>query len=526
MSSPGQGLVYKLDYGSPSIIRLIIEFAYTGNVEVTKDNSKDLYMASQYFEIPSLTDVCSTFMEQQLCVKNCIEIWHSKGFKRTRLSHSAYLFIACHFSEVCTSPNFLELSVEELSQIIEDDKLNVKGENVVFDAALRWINHSPQERRGHITRLLPKVRLGLLTSEFFTNNVKNNHLVKSHEELEETVRMTEILISERTIFSNGINHPLARPRLPVRILLAIGGCEDSGLTDKIETFDTCTDLWVTVSNNEAARLSYHGSVFLNGSLYCVGGSNGDDVCKEVHRFDLDTRTWHQVAPMNSCRCFVSVTVLKGRIFAIGGFDGQDRLSTAECYDPETNQWKEIASLNKKRSDAGCTTLDGNVYICGGFNGNEYMNSCECFSPETNQWTRITPMNARRSGLGVIAYEDRVYAVGGFNGVHRLKTVEAYNSWTEIWYELSTMEVPRSNFGIEVVDDSIYVIGGYNQSAYLADVEFYNLASGVWCKAAEMKVPRCALGCCVVHGLNNMGDYAAPRDTLPLSSLDTNNYIDQ
>ncbi|XP_076008553.1 kelch-like protein 10 [Genypterus blacodes] len=497
--------VYKLHEFSPDIIGLIIEFAYTGNVEVTEDNAQSLYMAAEYFDFPSLTEACTAFMEQRLCIENCIQIWQFTGFYSCpRLHHSAYLFIACHFTEVCTSPEFLELSVEELSQIIEDDKLDVKEESIVFEAVLRWINHSTQERSRYISLFLPKVRLALMTSDYFKNNVENNELVKWNNKLKDTLKQADTLINGTITFTHGTNHHLARPRIPAGILLAIGGWLNSGMNDTIDAYDTYTDLWVTLVKNEVAGLVHHGSAFLEGAVYCVGGSTGDGTSKGVHRFDLDTRTWNEVASMNSCRCFVSITVLKGRIFAIGGYDGQARLNTAECYDPKTNQWTDIASMHEKRSDAGCTTLGGNVYICGGYNGTQCLSSVERYSPETNSWTTVTSMSSRRSGLGVITFEDRIYAVGGFNG-NRINTVEAYNPITRCWSEERSMPMPRNNFGIEVVDDSIFVIGGYNDSGLTSKVEFYNRKTDVWSETTRLKVPCSSMSCCVVYGLN-MADY--------------------
>lgn len=72
------------------------------------------------------------------------------------------------------------------------------------------------------------------------------------------------------------------------------------------------------------------------------------------------KTWHQVAPMHSRRCYVSVTVLNDFIYAMGGFDGYTRLNTAERYEPQTNQWTLIAPMHEQRSDAGATTLHDKV----------------------------------------------------------------------------------------------------------------------------------------------------------------------
>ncbi len=45
-------------------------------------------------------------------------------------------------------PDYLELSVEELLALIEDDRLNVRGEEVVFEAAVHWV--SPLRRNAFV----------------------------------------------------------------------------------------------------------------------------------------------------------------------------------------------------------------------------------------------------------------------------------------------------------------------------------------------------------------------------------------
>lgn len=80
----------------------------------------------------------------------------------------------------------------------------------------------------------------------------------------------------------------------------------------------------------------------------------------VSKLDVRTHTWYEVAPMHNRRCYVSVTELNGSIYAMGGYDGQYRLSSAERYTPETNQWTRIARMHDQRSDANCATLHEKV----------------------------------------------------------------------------------------------------------------------------------------------------------------------
>ncbi|XP_021940177.1 kelch-like protein 10, partial [Zootermopsis nevadensis] len=73
-----------------------------------------------------------------------------------------------HFVEVSQkSEELLELPAEELQAIIDSEELNVKDERVVWECILRWINHDPNNRKGHIADLLKGVRLGLLDTKVF-----------------------------------------------------------------------------------------------------------------------------------------------------------------------------------------------------------------------------------------------------------------------------------------------------------------------------------------------------------------------
>ncbi|XP_034748721.1 kelch-like protein 10 [Etheostoma cragini] len=500
---------------SPDMMQLIIEFAYTGSVSVTEDNAQELLLAADQLNVMDIVQTGCDFLGEQLCPKNCIGIFQFTNIcSSSKLQHKAYRCIIDHFEEVVFSEEFLQLSVQELTDILERDDLNVKKESVVYESILRWITHLPEKRKGHITVLLSKVRLALMSMDFIRMNVMSNELVNSNTECQLMVKEgIETICRNTTSSVVGLFNPLSRPRLPNAILLAIGGWSGGDPTNGIEAYDIRADYWINVTNDHERPRAYHGTAFLNGNVYCVGGFDRVEHFNSVRRFDLSTQFWHEVASMYYRRCYVSVTVLNGCIYAMGGYDGQTRLNTAERYKPETNQWSLIAPMTEHRSDASCTTLHNKVYICGGFNGNECLQTAECYSPETNQWTIIGPMNCRRSGIGVVAYTDHVYAVGGFDGNTRLRSAEAYNPQTNTWQEVSSMLTPRSNFGIEVLEDQLFAVGGFNGYTTSYNVESYDATTDDWSEACDMEIFRSALSCCVVYGLPNMADYAVPRDAL-------------
>ncbi|XP_051501945.1 kelch-like protein 10 [Myxocyprinus asiaticus] len=502
---------------SPDTMSLIIQYAYTRSVHISEENVTELLMAADQFLISSLIDACCEFLEVKLCPENCIGIrMFTEHFRScSKLQGKAKLYILQHFEDVVqVSKEFLELSAEHLEQLIGQDELNVKREDMVFEAILRWIDHSPEERKKHIAVLLPKVRLGLMTPDYFMNNVKSNPLVM------ENVACTSVIVNAmKAMFElnmeesdSGLRNQLTRPRLPSTILLAIGGWSGGSPTNWIEAYDVRADRWVSVTREDESARAYHGAAFLDGFVYCVGGFDSVNYFNSMRKFNPITRTWLEVAPMYERRCYVSVVVLDGYIYAIGGFDGYTRLKTAERYDPNANQWTLIASMNEERSDASATTLQGKVYICGGFNGLQCLSSAESFNPETKQWTHIAPMSSRRSGVGVIAYGSLVYAVGGFDGTNRLRSAEAYNPLMDSWHDVESMNNPRSNFGIEVVDDLMFTIGGFNGFCTSSNVECYDEKTDEWYEVCDMAIFRSALSCCLLSGLPDATQYTANRDS--------------
>uniref|UniRef100_A0A4W4GIG2 BTB domain-containing protein n=2 Tax=Electrophorus electricus TaxID=8005 RepID=A0A4W4GIG2_ELEEL len=514
--SPREKYIYNIPGVSRDMMRLLVDYTYIHSVPVNGDNVQELLAAADQFFFLDVVHACCQFLEAQLNPENSVGIWKLADFYSCLdLQQKAYLYILHHFEQIAhVSEEFLELSLTQLVEIIEKDDLNVKHEGVVFEAILRWIMHAPQERMEHITILLPKVRMALITPDYIMNNVKDNAVVKDTEDCKPIIinalRIMNDLNTNGPSNSN-FRNPLACPRLPYTILLAIGGWSADSPTNGIEAYDARADCWVNVTQEEESPRAYHAAAYLSGFVYCVGGFDSIDYYNSVRKFNPVARTWHEVAPMHSRRCYVSVAVLNGCIYAMGGFDGHVRPNTVERYEPATNQWTRIAPMHEQRSDASATTLHGKVYICGGFNGNECLFTAEVYNSETNQWSLITPMRSRRSGVGVIAYGEEIYAVGGFDGANRLQSVEAYNPQSNTWRVIPRMLNPRSNFGIEVVDDLLFVVGGFNGFTTTCNVEYYDRKTEHWHDAHDMGILRSALSCCLVPALPNVLQYAAPRD---------------
>jgi hypothetical protein len=105
--------------------------------------------------------------------------------------------IRTNFTEISRkSEEFLQLELEQLIVILNSDELNVKSEEAVFNAVIRWIDYKVDERKQvgkeieifllrfslkNIIDLLKCVRLGLLTTNFFLEKVKCHPYIINNE---------------------------------------------------------------------------------------------------------------------------------------------------------------------------------------------------------------------------------------------------------------------------------------------------------------------------------------------------------
>lgn len=83
-----------------------------------------------------------------------------------KLEADARRYLLRYFVTVATqSDEFLHLPLDELNSIILEDELNVKSEEVVWEAVLRWVNYDPDIRWQHTVKLMGSIRLGLLDTQ-------------------------------------------------------------------------------------------------------------------------------------------------------------------------------------------------------------------------------------------------------------------------------------------------------------------------------------------------------------------------
>ncbi|XP_035687991.1 kelch repeat and BTB domain-containing protein 2-like [Branchiostoma floridae] len=118
----------------------------------------------------------------------CVDLYKFAEVFSVDIVHKQCLqWIVRHFTEVASSEKFCSLSVNQLTEIISHDELDVKEETTVWEAVVRWVQHSREDRQHHLPSILPHIRFNLLTPDD-TAAILEHPLVKEDPGSSEVIR--------------------------------------------------------------------------------------------------------------------------------------------------------------------------------------------------------------------------------------------------------------------------------------------------------------------------------------------------
>ncbi|XP_070395575.1 kelch-like protein 10 isoform X2 [Dermacentor albipictus] len=454
------------------MMELIVDFAYDTPLDerIGPHNVAKFLELAQKHRIFWLLDHCLSNLEKGLDPQNCIgtcQLAASWGY--LHLAHEALRYLVRNFDEVWkSSPQFQDLSPDEMRTVLADDHLRVVSEvEETFAAILKWISSDRDKRKAYLAEFLALVRFGSCPLTDF-EKVATHPQVQSDEDSVKVLKVIERTLTQPSmpfgafaddepymvvgyVGSVDLNRRLwLKPRLPKDILFLFGGWTTGAINDML-TYDCRAAKWRVMDNQNATARACHGVAVVNKCIYIVGGSDGRVCYRTVDCFDVAQARWSAKASMAYERGYVSVVALQGHIYAMGGSDGRNCTDTVERYDVERNQWSMVASMNDVRGDASAAVAGGRIYIVGGFTGRAILDTIECYDPSTDVWTRVQTLSSPRRGLMVVADNETLYIMGGFDGtetrstkVTTVRTVWRYDIASEMWYRAS--KIPKSCSG--------------------------------------------------------------------------------
>lgn len=166
-------------------LQLLVDFCYTGEIEVTSKNVEALLAIVSHYEFVDIETECSAFLESSLTLdkENCLwYYWIACVYTLNELKVESKHLVETLFMTVKNTDNFLLLDFSQLYEIIESAELVVSHEEEIFSAVMAWINHDASNRGKHIAVLFAEIRFTQMDKAVCTEIVlisaKNLNLIK------------------------------------------------------------------------------------------------------------------------------------------------------------------------------------------------------------------------------------------------------------------------------------------------------------------------------------------------------------
>ena len=481
----------------------LLTYLYTGEIDVTEFNAEELVICADYFLMTELKTMASEVLKSKLRFSNCLFLLNfARRFNCDSLAKVSRVFVDKHFEPVTQSDDFLELSVDQIMDLISNDNVFVKQEETIFEALVTWIEHDLPVREIHFQDLFSSIRLHSMSHEYIQTRVINYFLVEVNSScLDQT---TQALKMTKLANPSLYQRPRNCLQPPIDVIVSLSGTQKSTSNNpsEVRCYVPDEDKWYEMQQFPV-QINWHGFVECEGALYTVGGERNGDVSCAFEKFDFHSNSWVKTSPMMKEVLFPAAASLGSDLYVIGS----SRLNrgTLQVYTPSLNMWTLGRPLRVAR-EITCAVGDGQfLYAIGGMRAGdgEYLKSVERYDPENDVWTDISPMLKPRGGSCAVFKSNCIYVIGGECSVRlALSSCEVYSIASDQWHSIAAMHVPRYFAGAAVIGETIYVFGGVGGSNVPIHqrriVERYDLKNNAW--SADLVMPWEAkyFRCCLVH----------------------------
>ena len=465
MKENREGII-RLEEISGSVMEDVLEFIYTGTVEVTQENAEELIAAGNYLIIPSLKTISGRFLEREMSNSNCISTFYfAEKYECDELVTNSRRFIHENIVTVAKLDEFLHLEAKEIEKWISSDEITVKEEADVFKIILDWINHRKSERKAALEELFGHVRLGFLSRECL-EDVATNELVRENFAcvklvMDATIQMTTLVNEDDFLQS-------PRRCLDTRVIVARGGKHTFCYLPKGGLWKSLPD-GLKDTNCLAQMIKFRDQLFTSTNRQIS------------ERYDPIFNVWSE---LNLSTDPGKLAVLKGEIYAVEVDFYGSRKTITKRYNVKQCAWETLHSYNGQcRQDACVIAAGSHLYLFGGRipRSSNYVVMAERYDTVKNEWERIADMLERRSDAFGVAFQENIFVAGGKNCTGRLKTCEMYNTSTNEWQLVANLNVPRCYGSMVCLNGKLYVLGGENQfrESRELSVECFDPANDQW-----------------------------------------------
>ncbi|XP_055853086.1 kelch-like protein 4 [Episyrphus balteatus] len=446
-----------------STLKLIVDFMYTGSIELSLANIDELLRIVSFLKIKTLIEGCCELIEQNISSSNSLGYLRlANELSLPTLKAKSLECIYTHFEQISKEKEILMLSKDELKDLLFNDNPYGDFEESVFLAMVAWINYDKFNRTQECFELLSMVRFEALTPKFIVENRKS--VCKTLESYELICSWLQWHLSPETRSNDQPNCALI-PRKKTEKLAVVGVLEDEEIC--IQTFNSKENSWsIELKKTLPSKRPCAETIMIDNKLFVVGGYHNGELTNKVECLEMDTKDWADFPSMNTPRYYCQLVELNGHL-CVYGWDNID-MPCIEIYNFSTCKWDELQPISQPSIASRITGHNGKLYILDFENG--FLQS---FDVSSNKFTCKAVAKSSLRSFGFAAIERFLFVIGGYENGEYLKTVKRYDLSNDFWCEMASLsrslECPTS----KVVGNKIITCSELNIEEYNIDMDKWN-----------------------------------------------------
>jgi len=473
------------------------------NMQVTVDDAQDLLAAASLFQYSQVVNTCCQFLLTHLHPSNCLGI---EAFGRhhncSQLADEAYRFALENFEAVATeSDEFLELSVQRLESYISSDDIEVRMEESVFKAVVRWVEADVDSRKTAVYGLFRHVRFSSIASDYIQSTVLPHYLISD-------CPCCLALVSSTT---QSVHH---RPStIAKEVMVVVGGRGSLGdILTSVEVYSPVKRCWKELPDIPAS-VQHCSVAAVDNDIFVSGGVVDGETVATVWRFVSARQNWLLASAMMQPRAHHSSAALGRRLYVLGGTCNASASAAAEyivgsieCLDvgEGAQQWRVVAMVPCPRLGSHTVAYgDHSLVEIGGLQaGTGVVSTVELYACRGDaaqlvysgeQFVLPEPICRAR----VAATADILYVIWTDS-----RRVISLNVERRIFRRLSDLRRAHVCGGSTVLAGQVYITGGSDglgeSEKVTSTVEVYEAEADKWSEVRPMSQARTGHGCVTIH----------------------------
>lgn len=324
-------------------LSILVDYIYTSQINVRKDNVVDVIMGAKFLQIPCAVQAAMDSMSEQITAENCYEILTiAKKQRLNELKDTAYGFMSDNFLQILKDPSvYGRLTGSERDLIL---RKRMEGKKTLMVAEINDVFDRVGSRPPSRCNSRPQSPLSVASFE-------ENHMIYYFNETANDWRPL-------TVMPEDINTKGCGICTMYNYLFVAGGIKGFGdkgkVSDKVFCYNPITNSWSEVRPLNQAR-SQLKLVSMDGNLYAIGG----ECLFTVEKYDPRMDRWTTVAPLPKGAFAVAheSTTCNGELYVSGGSLFYRLLK----YDPKRDEWQECPYNNSRKKSTDMVAFKSFIY---------------------------------------------------------------------------------------------------------------------------------------------------------------------